>query len=96
MAAQPSETHHSDPPDAEQARLGHLTVRELFQRLAACEEALWPTPEYDAGQVDGRERRNLLQSEARILRELRRRRRLHAHGHGAARRSSAAWPPPPW
>lgn len=87
----------SDAPRTEQGtlteHLTHLTLRELLQRLATSEEAL------RSSRLTGftPERETVLQDQARIARELRRRRHLRrVPAHGEERRRSAAWPRPPW
>jgi hypothetical protein len=76
-----------------------LSLTELLQRLAASEEALrtdfdQPLDTTSEAQSD---REALVQHQAELTRELRRRRFLRQRpGHEAERRPSAAWPPPPW
>jgi hypothetical protein len=77
--------------------LTHLSLRELLQRLAACEESLRSTQPVQAVHDGLRDREEVLQDEARITRELRRRRHLRRlRPHPEERRHSAAWPRPPW
>ena len=91
---QTSRTPRTPTDDPTGAALTHLSVRELLQRLAACEEALrTPLP----GEQPPAERQALLRDEAAISGELQRRRHLrHPRQRAAGRRPSAAWPPPPW
>ncbi|KRE55418.1 hypothetical protein [Phycicoccus sp. Soil748] len=91
----------SEAPRTEQSalteHLTHLTLRDLLQRLAACEEALRSPGAAGSVRAGSPEREAVLHDQARITQELRRRRHLRRlHPHGEERRRSAAWPRPPW
>jgi hypothetical protein len=76
--------------------LTHLSLRELLQRLAGCEESL-RTSHASVAVPGSAERELVLRDQARITQELRRRRHLRRlRPHGEERRRSAAWPRPPW
>ena len=94
MTATTSDLSRTEELDDDPGLLTSLSVRELVQCLAACEEALWSGRE--GGLLGAEERRTLLGRQARLVRELRRRRLSQGNGAGDARRRSAAWPPPPW
>lgn len=96
----------SSAPRAQQAdptgtALTHLSLRELLQRLATCEELLRvPGPDGDrlsSAVPPAWDRQAVLREQAAISGELERRRHLrHPRQRGVERRRSAAWPPPPW
>lgn len=86
--------HHEVPVTP----LTHLSVCELLQRLASCEDALRADPSAvataDAPETTA-DRRAILHQQDQIVRELRRRRYFRGVAQ-SERRRSAAWPPPPW
>jgi len=91
----------SDAPGTQQGaateHLTHLSLRELLQRLAACEESLRPARPAEEARPGSPERELVLHDQARITQELRRRRHLRRlRPQGEERRHSAAWPRPPW
>jgi hypothetical protein len=91
----------SDAPSTQQGtateHLTHLSLRELLQRLATCEESLHSARVTGVANHSSPEREAVLDDQARITQELRRRRHLRRlRPQVEERRHSAAWPRPPW
>jgi hypothetical protein len=91
----------SDAPRTQQGamteHLTHLSLRELLQRLASCEEALRTSRVTGVVRDGSSDRETVLADQVRITQELRRRRHLRRLRPALEeRRRSAAWPRPPW
>lgn len=91
MHSSTSTAHRLDDTDGEP--LEHLSLGQLLQRLAACEETLRGVTSAESGDVPRPERQAAKETGARISLELERRRQQR---RDAGRSRSAAWPPPPW